>query len=62
LLAILRYIEPGAEISLEVPVALVNKAQLPRSLSLLEATVLRCTRKRHYFLLGLRFKEPLIDV
>jgi hypothetical protein len=42
LLAILRYLEPGTEVSLEIPVALVNKAQLPRSVSLLHATALRC--------------------
>ena len=60
LLAIRRYLEPGTQLSLEVPVALVNKAQLPRSISLLHATVLRCTPDRQYFLLGLRFEEPLI--
>ena len=62
LLAILRYLEPGTEVSLEIPVALVNKAQLPRSVSLLHATALRCTAARNYFVLGLRFKEPLIHV
>ena len=60
LLATRRYLEPGTQISLEIPVALVNKAQLPRSVSLLHATVLRCTPDRQYFLLGLRFEEPLI--
>lgn len=60
LLATRRYLEPGTQLSLEVPVALVNKAQLPRSVSLLHATVLRCTPDRQYFLLGLRFEEPLI--
>jgi hypothetical protein len=60
LLATRRYLEPGTQISLEIPVALVNKAQLPRSVSLLHATVLRCTADRQYFLLGLRFSEPLI--
>jgi PilZ domain len=60
LLAIRRYLEPGTQISLEVPVALVNKAQLPRSVSLLHATVLRCTPDRQHFLLGLQFEEPLI--
>lgn len=60
LLATRRYLEPGIRISLEVPVALVNKAQLPRSVSLLHATVLRCTSDRHHFLLGLQFDEPLI--
>lgn len=60
LLATRRYLDPGTAISLEVPVALVNKAQLPRSVSLLHATVLRCTPDRQYFLLGLQFEEPLI--
>lgn len=62
LLAIRRYVERGTEISLEVPVSLMHKAQLPHPVSLLRATVLRCTPDRHYFLLGLRFKEPLIDI
>ena len=61
LLAARRYLEPGSQISLEVPVALVNKAQLPRSVSLLHATVLRCVPDRQYFLLGLQFDEPLIS-
>jgi hypothetical protein len=52
--------DPGTEISLEVPIALVNKAQLPHSVSLLHATVLRCTPDRQFFLLGLQFEEPLI--
>jgi PilZ domain len=60
LLATRKFLDPGTEISLEVPVALVNKAQLPRSVSLLHATVLRCTPDRRYFLLGLQFDEPLI--
>ena len=60
LLATRRYLDPGTEISLEVPVALVNKAQLPRSVSLLHATVLRCVPDRQYFLLGLQFDDPLI--
>jgi hypothetical protein len=62
LLAIRHYLEPGTEISLEVPVTLMHKAQLPHSVSPLRATFLRCTPERHYFLLGLRFKEPLIEV
>ena len=61
LLATRRYLDPGTEITLEIPVALVNKAQLPRSVSLLRATVLRCTADRQYFLLGLQFHEPLLD-
>jgi len=51
------------QISLEIPVALVNKAQLPRSVSLLHATVLRCTADRQYFLLDCSFRttaEPSI--
>ena len=60
LLATRRYLDPGTQISLEIPVALVNKAQLPRSVSLLHATVLRCTPDRQYFLLGLQFQEPLL--
>ena len=60
LLATRRYLDPGTQISLEVPVALVNKAQLPRSVSLLHATVLRCVPDRQYFLVGLQFDEPLI--
>lgn len=61
LLATRRYLDPGTRVSLEVPVALVNKAQLPRSVSLLHATVLRCTPDRQYFLLGLQFEEPLLS-
>ena len=61
LLATRRYLDPGTEISLEIPVALVNKAQLPRSISMLQATVLRCTADRQYFLLGLQFREPLLN-
>lgn len=61
LLATRRYLDPGTKISLEVPVALVNKAQLPRSVSRLNATVLRCTADRQYFLLGVQFDEPLLN-
>lgn len=60
LLAARRYMDPGSEITLEIPVALANKAQLPRSISLLQATVLRCTADRQYFLLGIQFREPLL--
>jgi hypothetical protein len=52
--------DPGTQLSLEIPVALANKAQLPRSVSMLQATVLRCTADRQYFLLGLQFREPLL--
>ncbi len=60
LLATRRYIDPGTQISLEIPVALANKTQLPRSVSQLQATILRCTADRQYFLLGVQFREPLI--
>ena len=60
LLAARRYMDPGSEITLEIPVALANKAQLPRSVSLLQATVLRCTADRQYFLLGIQFRESLL--
>jgi hypothetical protein len=61
LLATRRYLDPGTQISLEVPVALANKAQLPRSVSQLQAIVRRCTADRQYFLLGLQFVEPLLQ-
>ncbi len=61
LLAARRYMDPGTEITLEIPVALANKAQLPRSISVLQATVRRCTADRQYFLLGLQFREPLLN-
>ncbi len=60
LLATRRYIDAGTQLSLEIPVALANKAQLPRSISTFQATVLRCTADRQYFLLGLQFREPLL--
>jgi hypothetical protein len=60
LLATRRYLDPGTNLKLEIPVSLVNKAQLPRSISLLRATVLRCTADRQYFLLGLEFSPPLL--
>jgi PilZ domain-containing protein len=60
MLATKRYLEPSTEISLEMPTALVNKAQLPHSDSPLHATVLRCTPERKYFLLALKFEKPLI--
>ena len=60
LLAARRYMDPGSQLSLEIPVALANKAQLPRSISQLQATVLRCTADRQYFLVGLQFTEPLL--
>jgi hypothetical protein len=61
LLASRKYLDPGTSVRLEIPVALVNKAQLPRSVSLLHAKVLRCTPDRQYFLLGLEFKTPLLN-
>ena len=60
LLATRKFLDPGTKIMLEIPVALVSKAQLPRSVSLLHARVLRCTADRQYFLLGLQFDEPLL--
>ncbi len=60
LLAAKRYLEPNTHITLEVPIALINKAQLQHSASVLNATVLRCTPERHYYLLGLQFEKPLI--
>ena len=61
LLATRRFFEPGSKISLEIPAALANKAQLPRSVSLFYATVRRCVADRQYFLVGLQFDEPLIS-
>ena len=60
LLATKWYLEASTHITLEVPIALANKAQLPHSVSQIDATVLRCTPERHYFLLGLQFAELLI--
>jgi hypothetical protein len=60
LLATKRYLEPNTLITLEVPIALVHKAHLPHSVSLLNATVLRCTPDGQYFLLGLQFVTSLI--
>ena len=60
LLVTKRYWETNTQILLEVPIALVNKARLPHSVSVLNATVLWVTPERHYFLLGLRFAKPLI--
>jgi len=61
LLATRRYLDPGANVKLEIPVSLANKAQLPRSTSLMRATVLRCTPDRQYFLMGLEFSPPLLN-
>ena len=61
LLASRKYVDPGTSVRLEIPVALINKAQLPRSVSLLHAKVLRCTPDRQYFLLGFEFKPPLLN-
>lgn len=61
LLASRRYLDPGSEVKLEIPVSLVNKAQLPRSVSLLHAKVLRCMADRQYFLMGLEFQSPLLN-
>lgn len=61
LLASRKYLDPGTSVRLEIPVALTNKAQLPHSVSLLHAKVLRCTPDRQYFLLGFEFKPPLLN-
>ncbi len=61
LLASRKSVAPGTPVRLEVPVSLVNKAQLPRSISLLHAKVLRCTADRQYFLLGFEFNPPLLN-
>ena len=61
LLATRKCLDAGTSVKLEIPVALANKAQLPRSISLPGATVLRCTPDRQYFLLGMEFKTPLLD-
>jgi len=61
LLASRKYLNPGTSARLEIPVSLVNKAQLPRSVSLLPARLLRCTPDRQYFLLGFEFITPLLD-
>jgi hypothetical protein len=60
-LASRKYLDPGTQVRLEIPVALANKAQLPRSVWLLHATVLRCTPDRRYFLVALQFKPPLLE-
>jgi hypothetical protein len=60
LLATKRYVEPNTRITLEVPTALANKAKLPHSVSVLSATVVRCTAESQYFLLALQFMRPLI--
>jgi hypothetical protein len=61
LLASRKYLDPGTSVRLEIPVALTNKAQLPRTVSLLQAKLLRCTPDRQYFLLGFEFKPPLLS-
>lgn len=61
LLASRKYLDPGTDVRLEIPVALVNKAQLPRSVSLMHARVLRCVPDRQYFLVGFEFNPPLTD-
>lgn len=61
LLASRRSLDLGSQVKLEIPVSLVNKAQLPRSVSLLHAKVLRCMADRQYFLMGLEFQPPLLE-
>jgi hypothetical protein len=60
LLATKRYCEPSTPISLEVPIASATKVQLQDRVWTVEATVLRCTPERHYYLLGLQFERPMI--
>ena len=60
LLVTKRYLEPNTRITLEVPTALANKAKLPHSVSVLSATVVRCTAESQYFLLALQFDRPMI--
>jgi PilZ domain len=60
LLTTKRHVEPNTQILLEVPIALVHKAQLPHSISVLNATILRCRPEHQYFLLGVQFDKPLI--
>jgi hypothetical protein len=60
LLASKQYLEPNTRISLEMPIALAHRAQLPHSVSVLNAIVLRCIPSPRCFLLGLRFDKPLI--
>jgi hypothetical protein len=59
LLATRRYLDPGTQITLEVPVSLTSKAHLPRSVTSLQATVVRSVRAPQHFLAGVQFAEPL---
>lgn len=59
LLATRRYLDVGMQITLEVPVSLAVKAQLPHPVSFLQATVVRAVRTPQHFLAGVQFTEPL---
>ena len=59
LLVTRRYLDAGTQITLEVPVSLADKAQLPHPVSLLQATVLRTVRTPQHFLAGVQFARPL---
>ena len=59
LLASRKYLDPGTNVRLEIPVALVNKAQLPRSVSLMHCQVLRCIPIVSISCSDLQFKPPL---
>jgi hypothetical protein len=61
MLAARRYLEQGDQLVLEIPILMANKAHLPHSAAQMHATVVRCTRFRQCFLLGLKFEEPLGD-
>lgn len=59
LLVTRRYLAAETQITLEVPVSLADKAQLPHPLSFLQATILRTVRTPQHFLAGVQFAEPL---
>jgi hypothetical protein len=59
LLVTRRYLDAGTQITLEVPVSLAAKAQLPHPVSSLQATVLRTVRTPSHFLTGVQFAVPL---
>jgi hypothetical protein len=53
-------LDPNARISDGVPIALVNKAQLPHSAFAVTRDVLTLTSDHQYFRLGPQFEKPLI--
>ena len=59
MLATRRYLEPGIQLLLEIPILLPDKTHLPHSATQMHATVLRCVPFRQCFVLGLKFEEPL---